>query len=384
MTAGRPLSKPPYFDIRPRPVCSRGWEWYHPVAHWPMQSDEVHDRLTSIHEASHGCVAIHFKVRFRKLWLEYPKTGRGLMQYHDSDHDFDYRKEAVIALAGREGERRFAPNSHWAMRSGYEGRIHGKTQIIPNSDVDHVAECIDVLDLDENAFNDIVAQTQALVRALWPEILIVSRALLARKTLTERPVYQLLKRPAPKRYRPVPRRLSKQQLQHTATHEAGHACTAIELKDAFTKVEIVGNEKSAGQVHRSSKDPEFRRAIRAPRGDARAVAWIERRIIGLFAGGMAKRRLAPRSDWQWGMGDNGLELNEWYSDFEDNFEPRYCKAVAPNSDLDQINEWLHHLGRHYDEAYRSKLEARAEALVKKLWPDIQRVAQALLKKKVLT
>jgi hypothetical protein len=201
--ARHPLSKPPYFDPRPRPVCTRGWEWYHPVDHWPIQSGEVHDRLTSIHEASHGCVAIHLNVRFRKLWLEYPKTGRGMMQYHEGDRHFDYRTEALIGLAGREGERRFAPNSHWAMRSGHEGRIHGKVQIIPNSDLDHVAECIDVLELDENAFNNIVAQTRALVRTLWPKIMVVSRALLERETLTERQVYRLLKRPLPWRPKPM-------------------------------------------------------------------------------------------------------------------------------------------------------------------------------------
>jgi hypothetical protein len=58
--------------------------------------------------------------------------------------------------------------------------------------------------------------------------------------------------------------------------------------------------------------------------------------------------------------------------------------TAYRSDLYHIDEWLKRLGRYGDEAYRAELEARSKALVARLWPAIQIVAAALLKRKTLT
>jgi hypothetical protein len=160
-------------------------------------------------------------------------------------------------------------------------------------------------------------------------------------------------------------------------HEAGHAVVAVELKDRFKTVDIVANERRAGGVHRGLY-PKFMRE--GCTDDARLFAWIERRILVEFAGGMAQRRHAPRSNWAYGMGHDGLEPDLCYDDGADTY---HVKA-AYGSDLCHIDKWLRRLGRHGDDVYRSKLEARAKALVREQWPAIRRVAAALLKKKVLS
>jgi hypothetical protein len=68
----------------------------------------------------------------------------------------------------------------------------------------------------------------------------------------------------------------------------------------------------------------------------------------------------------------------------DGAPPAYHVKIADGSDLFYIDKWLRRLGRYRDDAYRAALEARAAALVKKLWPEIQQVAHALLKHKTLT
>jgi ATP-dependent Zn protease len=154
-------------------------------------------------------------------------------------------------------------------------------------------------------------------------------------------------------------RRTMQCMRKTAWHEAGHAVVAVELKHPFKKVDIIEDELCSGRLHWAKKSPEG--YISEPH----IINWIEHRIVVRFAGGAAQRRYAPHSNWAWGMGHRGNE-------------------PAPGSDLYHIDEWLRCLKREGDDAYRAQLEARAKALVKKLWPDIQRVAKALLKKKVLT
>jgi hypothetical protein len=96
---------------------------------------------------------------------------------------------------------------------------------------------------------------------------------------------------------------------------------------------------------------------------------------------LAERRYAPRSNWREGMGHDGVQ--ELYYGEDDVVS--YVRA-AHGSDLEYIHRNLEALGYHGEarDAYQSELEARAKALVKQLWPQIQIVAAALLKKKVLT
>jgi hypothetical protein len=134
-----------------------------------------------------------------------------------------------------------------------------------------------------------------------------------------------------------------------SVHEASHACVAIELHVGFRKVDIIRRGNVSGAL--------FESRVIFPSDDQ-----IERSIIVGFAGGLAEHRFAPRSNWARAMG--GLSL--------------------AGTDLDRIDARLRMLGRHGDAAYRAELEARAAALVKKLYPEIKFVAAALLKRKVLT
>jgi hypothetical protein len=115
-----------------------------------------------------------------------------------------------------------------------------------------------------------------------------------------------------------------------------------------------------------------------------------------FAGAVAQRRYAQRSDWRGGMGHTGVS-------------PKAAKWLArahSGTDLANINNHLQHLivgPPDYDyedhewcylphqvldhkalKPYHAKFEARAAALVKQLWPQIERVAEALLEHKSLT
>jgi hypothetical protein len=187
----------------------------------------------------------------------------------------------------------------------------------------------------------------------------------------------------------IKRRPTRREMQHLRTvafHEAAHAVVSVELKDAFTTVDIIIDDErdSAGTLRRSrSTFPKFVTGMpyrSTPLPNGRAVDWIERRILVEFAGGLAQRRYAPRSDWLWGMGHDGIESGPCYDDGADTYHVK----TAYRSDLYHIDEWLKRLGRYGDEAYRAELEARSKFLVARLWPDIQRVAKVLLKKKVLT
>jgi hypothetical protein len=74
-------SQPPYFDPRPRPPSARGWELYHPWRHYPASGTAAsRDRLIAHHEAGHAIAYVEFDVPFKKVWLEYSKTGRGFVE----------------------------------------------------------------------------------------------------------------------------------------------------------------------------------------------------------------------------------------------------------------------------------------------------------------
>jgi hypothetical protein len=87
------------------------------------------------------------------------------------------------------------------------------------------------------------------------------------------------------------------------------------------------------------------------RADPRFVGWIERRIVVEFAGGLAQRRYAPRSNWLYGMGHDGFAPDLCY---DDDAPATYHVKTAYGSDLHHIDDWLRRLGRHGDDAYRSK------------------------------
>jgi hypothetical protein len=157
-----------------------------------------------------------------------------------------------------------------------------------------------------------------------------------------------------------------------AAHESGHAVVSIALKIPFTKVDILPDKKFAGALHHPKMKayPDL------------ADDWNERYIIMLFAGGIAQRRFAPRSHWRYGVGAEGFERDYYY---DEDGDLAWVDSPIRGTDFAQIADRLVSLGRYSDDAaYRAELEARAKALVKKLYPEIKFVAAELLKRRTLT
>jgi hypothetical protein len=209
MTKRRSLSKPPYFDPRPRGPGDRGYEWYAPNYLGreirTRRGLDALDRLTSIHESGHALGHIYFNQRFIKMWMSYAETGRGNIRLPSFDPEIVSRQwrenDAIASLMGRAAEHYYAPRSHWRLAAGYEGRVHGKVRVTPNSDLDNFWYQIDALGESEAFAGELFERADALVRTLWPEIRYIAMMLLARKTLTELQVYKLLKYPMPARMR---------------------------------------------------------------------------------------------------------------------------------------------------------------------------------------
>jgi hypothetical protein len=206
-------SQPPYFDPRPRPPSARGWELYHPWRHYPASGTAAsRDRLIAHHEAGHAIAYVEFDVPFKKVWLEYSKTGRGFVEAESNylviPTPAAYEEDAAISLAGPFAQRRYAPHSHWRLTAGYQGKIHGREIHTPESDLAYFWQNINALIDRDGGYDAVVkrieACTKALIKARWSEVKLIAAALLAHKTLTERQVYRLVKRPPRITYRRPP------------------------------------------------------------------------------------------------------------------------------------------------------------------------------------
>jgi hypothetical protein len=177
------------------------------------------------------------------------------------------------------------------------------------------------------------------------------------------------------------RRLTKveRRLRLTSTHEAAHSCACVELRVPFRKVDIIEHSDRFGMIYKRKSQA----TLPYDHTDTRCIDRVERNIIVDFAGGLAERRFAPRSDWASAMGHDGFEHDYYYD--EDGDLVRFTSVrTARGTDLDNIDERLRFLGRHGDAAYRAGLEMRAKDLVRELWPDIQRVARELIKHETLS
>jgi len=194
----------PYFDPRPRGPGSRGFEQYHPWQHQlPRRSEAIVCRLTAIHEVGHVIGYVEFGVPFEKVWLTFPRSGCGRVEAPSVVRltPSEWEVDAIISLAGPYAQRRFAPHSRWRLGGGFSGYIHNDPIITPGSDFDcyekAISEIVPVGCCIAATVKRIDARTIALVRDHWAEIKLLTAALLERKTLTERQVYLLLKRPPP-------------------------------------------------------------------------------------------------------------------------------------------------------------------------------------------
>jgi hypothetical protein len=206
----------------------------------------------------------------------------------------------------------------------------------------------------------------------------------------------------------------------TAHHESGHGCAAIALGLKFTSIDIVSSQKEH-RLGRIDWPQDLWRALNEEfnRSDPNFIDQVRRRIVSTFSGIEAQRRFAPWTDLrhdsssdrdcadEWiqrllkgppDPGDPYLwphkvdtsyyddETGDYYGDFEilppEGPEPS-AADIAANSNA----RWYppdRLVDRQTLDLHYARFRLRAAALVGRLWPKIQIVAAALLKKKVLS
>jgi hypothetical protein len=203
------------------------------------------------------------------------------------------------------------------------------------------------------------------------------------------------------------RRMTKAEAadeRRTAHHEAGHACVAVELRIAFTKV-VIYAPGLGGQIH-CSIDRFWQLLREGHHKDPHVIDFAERKMVMSFAGLVAQRRYAPKSDWFAGSRTDRKSIDRWLQkliagpadyegffpawghtrdDFYDDETGDFYGDIKPKKDDDAF--WYKPdslLDRKTLDAHHAKYEARARDLVRELWAEIKIVAAALLKRKVLT
>jgi ATP-dependent Zn protease len=184
------------------------------------------------------------------------------------------------------------------------------------------------------------------------------------------------------------RRVTAFQDRVTAHHEAGHACTAVELKLKFTKVDIIPSEEDnyAGRIYWLN---EIWDQLRANHTDPRVIKLVERRIVTILAGGAAQRRYAPRSNWRRGSRTDHMAVDIWLQrlvggppDANDPYQrDEHIEPFPDDTDWYATHRLLDNKTL---KAFHAEYGARATALVEQLWPKIQIVAAALLERKTLS
>jgi hypothetical protein len=149
------------------------------------------------------------------------------------------------------------------------------------------------------------------------------------------------------------RKISQALRRAVAYHEAGHAVAAYDLGLTPTLATIVPSSEFNGRVlHRNPL-----RHIRLDfDGSDRTRLRAERVIMILLAGPLAQRRAGHRSP-QYGGGDD------------------FPKAAALAMHVCGSDEQV--------DAFLKWLNVRARAILELRWPDVERVAQALLDRNTL-
>jgi hypothetical protein len=149
--------------------------------------------------------------------------------------------------------------------------------------------------------------------------------------------------------------MKSRQLIDTAHHEAGHAVAAYYQHVNIRYVTINPEKDSLGHVRNTrvqfGRDGVFDDSLRG-------IDRAERRIVVLYAGPIASRKLSPRSRWR----------------------------VGGSSDFDIARDLFTHIDspdQKYRNLYAALLWRRAELIVETRWKDIRAVAAALLKQRML-
>ena len=164
-----------------------------------------------------------------------------------------------------------------------------------------------------------------------------------------------------------------------AFHEAGHAIVAHALGDRVLRISIVPGVESRAEVQWDNPNPVRGLVARALEFDDADKfkhvvehAIIEHAIIVCMAGPLAQRRRYPRSHWrQAATGTSRLGP---------------LKAMVKGADYQQASvlaEQLHPNAK-VSRAHWRYLEARADDLLTQWWPEVERLATALLERKTIT
>jgi hypothetical protein len=209
---------------------------------------DADERVTSFHEAGHGCASVELKIKFTLIDIIPNEIEGSLGRIHWPDDKFWcllqdghhqdptvinwVERRMVASFAGAAAQRRYAPRSNWryggsadrksadkwiqkliAGPSNYEGDtppwgrerddyyddetndFFGDIEPKPDDNAHWYTpdRLLDRKTLDVHHAKYRV-RAEALVRELWPEIRCVARALLKHKTLTESQVRRLMNR----------------------------------------------------------------------------------------------------------------------------------------------------------------------------------------------
>jgi ATP-dependent Zn protease len=143
-------------------------------------------------------------------------------------------------------------------------------------------------------------------------------------------------------------------IESTAFHEAGHAVLAHYLGVGLRLVTIDADEDSAGHIQDGGEWSEEAEELRILADEA---YWL-RMAISRYAGAEAVRRYAPRTKWKEGAGND-----------------HYWAAIA----IEKITADPRSV-----RALHAYAQRQARLLVEHYWPEIQRLARALMKEKTLS
>jgi hypothetical protein len=165
-------------------------------------------------------------------------------------------------------------------------------------------------------------------------------------------------------------------IDSTAYHEAGHAVAAWWLGHPPKQVTIAPGDGYEGRAQHASPFRNMSSDVSPAWTDPESVEGVrmmrrfDHAIIITLAGPLAQKRHNPRSHWRFGA--TGSRAGE---------------HVSHGSDYQQVSDLIFRVYEGADkvaDAYWRYMEARAEALVERLWPRIERLARVLLERETLT
>ena len=154
-----------------------------------------------------------------------------------------------------------------------------------------------------------------------------------------------------------------------AYHEAAHAVAHVRLELPLTYVTIVADDDYAGCAYGERPKSIVDKWNDGDRDDAEVRHYVERELVNMRVANIAQRKKFPRSPT---------------NDTHKLGDERFLISGSDTSQMARIADDL--FGGDEDVAieYLQFINARAHSFVRRHWPDIERVALALLEHKTLT